>query len=312
MPDASISNNSFHFANVKYQIPSVQNLVVENIGQVAVKFHFIPKLDEKYSSKPFITINPKVGLLLPGEKVTIAITVLVNNTSAADLNSGKDKLEDILILHLENGKDYFITITGEYQKSCFGSPLEDLVASSKPIRNPQQTQNAKLRLHIPKELWRIVDYIFINGLDEENLFLESGDDEEMANIRECLDTGSDFSSISFSIHSMAETLIRLLESLAEPVIPYKFYQQCLDHCNSFALCQQILRLLPPLNYNVFVYLMTLLRDVLKHTERNKLTSASLAVVFSSVILRAKSIPAGKYAESVAKKKTQFILNILSL
>jgi hypothetical protein len=35
--------------------------------------------------------------------------VYIDKKSAALLNSGKDKLEDILVLHLHGGKDYFIS-----------------------------------------------------------------------------------------------------------------------------------------------------------------------------------------------------------
>ena len=36
-------------------------------------------------------------------------------------------MDDILIFRLENGRDYFVTITGEYLKSCFGASIEWLV-----------------------------------------------------------------------------------------------------------------------------------------------------------------------------------------
>jgi len=36
----------------------------------------------------------------------------VDKRSAWKLNSGEDKLYDILVLHLEGGKDIFITVTG--------------------------------------------------------------------------------------------------------------------------------------------------------------------------------------------------------
>ena len=54
-------------------------------------------------------------------------TVLVNEDSAPPLTSGKEKMEDILVLHLEKGKDFFITVSGQYLPSCFGSSLETLV-----------------------------------------------------------------------------------------------------------------------------------------------------------------------------------------
>lgn len=39
----------------------------------------------------------------------IKVHVEVTKETAGALNSGKDILEDILVLHLENGKDYYIS-----------------------------------------------------------------------------------------------------------------------------------------------------------------------------------------------------------
>lgn len=57
----------------------------------------------------------------------VEFTVLVDEDSVPSLASSKALLEDILVLHLEKGKDFFITVTGNYLLSCFGSSLETLV-----------------------------------------------------------------------------------------------------------------------------------------------------------------------------------------
>ena len=58
----------------------------------------------------------------------------VSKDSVTLLNSGEDSIEDILVLHLDRGKDYFITISGNYLPSCFGTSLETLCRMKKPIR----------------------------------------------------------------------------------------------------------------------------------------------------------------------------------
>ena len=57
----------------------------------------------------------------------MTLTVNVDEDTAPALNNGHDLLEDILVLHLEKGKDFFITVSGNYLPSCFGSSLETLV-----------------------------------------------------------------------------------------------------------------------------------------------------------------------------------------
>ena len=44
-----------------------------------------------------------------GDSQEISITVLVDKNTAASLTAGEDTLEDILVLHLDNGKDYYIS-----------------------------------------------------------------------------------------------------------------------------------------------------------------------------------------------------------
>jgi hypothetical protein len=41
--------------------------------------------------------------VIPGEKMKIKLSVLINNSWAPHFNLGREKLEDILILHLEKG-----------------------------------------------------------------------------------------------------------------------------------------------------------------------------------------------------------------
>lgn len=58
----------------------------------------------------------------------------VDNRSAAALNEGVEKLEDILVLHLEKGKDIFIVTSAKWLKSPFGSSLDEMVAARQPVR----------------------------------------------------------------------------------------------------------------------------------------------------------------------------------
>ena len=53
----------------------------------------------------------------------------------------------------------------------------------------------------------------------------------MREIQTCLDSGDDFPITLHSskgIDSMAETLVRILEALPQPIIPPQFHSRCLD------------------------------------------------------------------------------------
>ena len=59
--------------------------------------------------------NPESGsyiemfVCVPGDTVEFSVTVEVDKNSASALNSGEDTLDDILVFHLDNGKDYYIS-----------------------------------------------------------------------------------------------------------------------------------------------------------------------------------------------------------
>lgn len=96
----------------------------------------------------------------------IELEVFVNRMTAPDLNSGKDQIEDILVLHLERGKDYFISVSGNYLPSCFGTPIHLLCLMREPIRDiPPETINKLVSVTV-----ETVDSIERHYLEEEYKF----------------------------------------------------------------------------------------------------------------------------------------------
>lgn len=430
MPDATISTSSVVFDQVRYLEPKKSTITIKNTKQFPARYRFKPKLQDERFCKPWMWANPPVGMIMPGESININLTVMVDNDSAPLLNTGREVIDDILILHLEHGKDYFITVAGSYVRTCFGNSLEWLSRLDRPIRlwNPTedeeqdadeddtatlydpynvlgkkssrssmkdtdshstttagevrgQLKNAKSldsfseknaigrkssksslvgdlkslqladerravppvphvvkrqkpvrQLSLPKDLWRIVDFIYKHGFSVDNLFLLSGDQPTMTYIRECLDTGEEFdltrllgksshdddkktsdapepspgadtsnsppSSALLSprgsttsdlkpqiarpvsimngippkaatfglgenrgIHSMAEVLLRFLESLREPVVPTEMYYRALEVANHQQAAYGLLDLMPPVHVNVFVYITSFLREL---------------------------------------------------
>ncbi|KAG0063187.1 hypothetical protein BGZ92_006051 [Podila epicladia] len=64
------------------------------------------------------------------------------------------------------------------------------------------------------------------------------------------------------IHSMAEVLLRFLESLKEPVVPTEMYYRALEVANHQQAAYGLLDLMPPVNVNVFVYITSFLRELI--------------------------------------------------
>ncbi|XP_051576578.1 type II inositol 1,4,5-trisphosphate 5-phosphatase-like isoform X3 [Myxocyprinus asiaticus] len=299
IPSVSLSQSEFHFKDVKFMQHQAQTVTVHNDGQEPCHFEFIQKLDEPAYCKPWLTANPAKGFLAQGASVDIDLELFVNCSTAPELNSGQQKLEDILVLHLERGKDYFISIIASYLPSCFGSSLGTLCLLREPIQDmpPDTIRELSMKANnqvsdpeadkpqeIPKEVWMMVDHLFRFAIKQEDLFQQPGLRSEFEEIRDCLDTGSS-DTLPGSNHSVAEAFLLFLDALPEPVIPFSFYQQCLDCSSDSSQCRQIISKLPHCHKNVFNYVMAFLRELLKHSAHNSVDVNILAPVFASLLLR---------------------------
>mmetsp|Transcript_54099 Transcript_54099/g.107406 ORF Transcript_54099/g.107406 Transcript_54099/m.107406 type:complete len:308 (-) Transcript_54099:290-1213(-) len=294
-----------------------QSVWISNTGPVIAHWRFTPKHHETSLCKNWLRIEPTYGMLIPGERTEIVLRALIDNSTAVELNSGKDVLEDILVLHLENGPDYFVNATGDYARSCFGCQLEELVCTTDPIRNVPIAFSTDGHRHfaspltgstlsVPKELWRLVDAIFQRGLQERNLFLTQGNPLEVERVRESLDTGVEFESCS--VYALADALWSFLNCLAEPVIPPSLFPTVeIDAQNIQPWSRRFLELLPPVNYNVFVYMISFFRELLLHTEANRLNSAKIAVVCCNCMVKTESGD-NEEREIQGKHSLQLVIN----
>uniref|UniRef100_A0A8B9JNP2 phosphoinositide 5-phosphatase n=1 Tax=Astyanax mexicanus TaxID=7994 RepID=A0A8B9JNP2_ASTMX len=279
IPSVTLSQREFHFNDVKFMQHRAETLTIHNDGQVPCQFEFIQKLDEPAYCKPWLTANPSKGFLAQ-DSVVIDLEVFVNRSTAPELSSGQQQLEDILVLHLERGKDYFVSITGSYLPSCFGSSIHTLCQLREPIQEmPLETvhklvivschPDMEKALDIPKELWMMVDHLYRNASKQEDLFQQPGLRSEFEEIRDCLDTCTP-DTLPGSNHSVAEALLLFLDALSEPVVTFLQYQQCLECCSSSGQCKKIISMLPQCHKNVFNYVTAFLRELLKNSAHNRL------------------------------------------
>lgn len=123
-------------------------------------------------------------LLFLGQKCDITLEV----QSKSD-----DQLYDILVLHLHGGKDVFITVTGQHQRSCFTTPLASLCKLPIPVSyitpsHLEQMKNGPVLYGIPRELFLLVDHLYRHGLRTKNLFERRALHSELIQVRDWLDS----------------------------------------------------------------------------------------------------------------------------
>ncbi|XP_014209022.1 inositol polyphosphate 5-phosphatase OCRL-1 [Copidosoma floridanum] len=293
LPQVTVDTTEIIFDTLKFYESSVKELIVANTGQVPVEFEFIKKLDDTSYCKEWLTITPYTDFIEPGQKCDIKLEICVDKRSAWKLNSGEDKLYDILVLHLINGKDIFITVTGTYERSCFGCSMEALVHIPIPIREVPIGRIMELENNknvsqdpysVPKEIWLLVDRLYRHGIKTPGLFVTQGLHSEILAIRDWLDIGSQ-DPMPGSVHSVAEALLLLLDSTSEPLVPYNLHSVCLTAATNYLQCKQLVMQLPEIRRTVFLYICAFLQELLNHTQDNGLDAKTLASLFGSFFLR---------------------------
>lgn len=247
LPQVAVDKTEVIFNPLSFRQPLIEYLTIANTGQVPVRYQFKEKPGHTTFCKEWLTINPFTETISPGDTLEVELKITVDKATAPSLNAKFDSITDILVLHLEHGRDLFITITGTYLPSCYGSSIESLCRTKKPVRKMEaKVYQETLKLDskaekcwdVPKEIWLLTDHLFKYGMTQEDLFQQSGLHTEFLAIRDALDIGWP-EKVSESTHSIAEALLLLIEAFSEPVIPYTMYQRALDCSSSFTECKKV-------------------------------------------------------------------------
>ena len=230
----------------------------------------------------------------------------------------------MLILRVENSFDMYTPIEVEFLRSSYGMSLDELVMTHEPVRRTALPAHRRggdestaggddgaattQKLGVPKELWRLIDALWSGkALMEKDLFQAAADPAEVAAIREALDCGTDFPP-HCTPHAYTEALTSLLAALPRPLLPPDLYPTVeVDEFTHRQLCKRFLDALPPLSYNVFVYVTSFLREVLAQQNYNRTSADKLALV--CVGCMTPPVEEGKVAE--AEKRLTALKELIS-
>ena len=134
-----------NFGHVKYDHVKTRNITIANTGRVRAIVGFVDRsVDQNRSGgvfPPWLNIrfdrasdnkNKSPGALQayniePGDAINVELTVHVTDMELVrKLNEGLEELQDILVLRIHNGRDYFLPLRGKWLQSAFGRSLEKL------------------------------------------------------------------------------------------------------------------------------------------------------------------------------------------
>ncbi|KAG1789123.1 DNase I-like protein [Suillus plorans] len=298
-PKIKLQPVKLDFGKIYYRRLIRQTLSIQNNGQIPCVYRFVTANAEQPICPQWLKIDPVVGLLRPGESSTITVTVFVDNSSASRLNLLPPRLDFTLILHTALGKDHFISVTGEYQYTCFANKLARLTRLPCPVRSmksPNDQVPAQQLVNAPREIMRLINWLMTYVTDPSDLFNGLIEESICINIRECLDTGDQFPSPqSGEEHgplttAIVSTLVQLLDSLVDPVVPSYLHARCLQMTSrdeAFELLDEF----PPESVNVwisltaFLHYMSLQKLPSQSSTNQAEMAEKLATIFASVLLR---------------------------
>ncbi|KAJ7206536.1 DNase I-like protein [Mycena pura] len=260
-----IMNVNVDMGKISYKKTVTQQVAVRNIGRVPCAYRLVPVDDESSIHPDWLTVEPMTALLLPDELVQITLTACIGNDSAARLNVDHKELNCTLILHTVMGKDHFIAVTAEYVPTCFANSLTRLTRLPGPIRSEGTLLTEDRTINAPREVMRLINWMMASDISMENIFVATADEMMVDTIRECLDTGAEFpfkpSPTDEKVPvAFGETLLRLLDSLPEPLVPVDLQQQCVEMTSRDEVFE-MLDAFPPVAVNVWISVTAFLNFV---------------------------------------------------
>ncbi|MCJ1275505.1 hypothetical protein MMC21_003308 [Puttea exsequens] len=135
-----------NFDDVKYDHAKVRNITIANTGRVPATVGFVDRSVDAGQTgevapswlkiafdRPRDKTNHKTGAvdeytLQPGDAASVELTLHVTDLDRVRrLSDGEESLEDVLVLRIYNGRDYFLPLRANWLQSAFGRSIDKLV-----------------------------------------------------------------------------------------------------------------------------------------------------------------------------------------
>lgn len=283
---------------MRYKLRQDQPFVLTNEGGSILTFCIKYESD----STEWLTISEQKGAILPGDSVrhsqlSITLSVLIKESEAKLAHKDLANLSLFLIVSYNGGPDTFVEVVCKSLQTSFGAKITELVKLdtavgllTRPIRI--EALGSEVEHAVPKELWRMLKFLYTHGLHTPNLFVQSGNPPEMALIRHALDFGTPMED-STDIHSVGAVLIEWLFALSDPVTPSSILD---NYCKKYVkhgkespnITKEFLTALPDANSRTFLFIVSFLREISQQSDDIPMSAAKLSLLFSLALTQADS------------------------
>lgn len=134
------------FGDIRFDQTKSRTVAIANTGRATATVGFVdrcvdprqhggiaPSWLSVHFDRPSINNNPNPSALReyslqPGEAANVELTLRIDDVELVRrLNENEETLEDVLVLRIHNGRDYFLPIRGHWLRSIFGRSIDKLV-----------------------------------------------------------------------------------------------------------------------------------------------------------------------------------------
>lgn len=156
-PTCAILNPTVDLGRLRYAEESSGRFTMSNTGDVPANFSLVSPVPGGPPYPAWLNVNPTSGRLLPGEECIVNVqakieggrmsgpTALSGSRSTSsnaldtlvDVEPQPKAVDAILVIRLENGRDFFVSVQGQYTPCVFGQSLETLPTAMFPPNVPQ-------------------------------------------------------------------------------------------------------------------------------------------------------------------------------
>ncbi|VDD95206.1 unnamed protein product [Enterobius vermicularis] len=272
LPQISLSTTEVDFGEVYFFESSVRTVTIKNVGKTKVSFKFTPHPDRQTISESWLSVTPPDSHVKVGSTCLLSLQVLVDKKVAWSV-AGDGHLSEILVLRLDHGRDYFIPISARYKASVFGSSFVDLIRQEAKTPSsvcnlidldPSDRKEERIQLpSVPYAMYALVENLRKHGL-EKIRFNDVSRHSEFIALRKALDAGTpeNLFEVCKSPFNMFNTLLRLLDSFKDSIIPSSVQNECLRTNGDVVRCWECVLKFPTENRNVFEYYVEFARELI--------------------------------------------------
>jgi len=318
MPKCDLSARSIDLGELDYGCHKKFVLALQNTGSIAAHFRFVENpglmVDNVASSASSVTprwleIDPLEGFVEAGATAELSFTVVVVGGPDGCAHHIQEELRGlldvILVLHIAGGADFFISLSGRYNGSCFGVPLASLRppeyhspdSASEDFSTVESSRRVLTTPHleqrVPAVVLQLSDFLVQDRrLATPFLFLEYSSSEytpdadfegSVLAVRQALERGEAVPAEA-DPHAVAACLLSLFMALPESFMPetvVKVCELCLPSASNTA--QVVKSSLGDVEYATFCHMTALMRLALQpdYARENRLSTEAVSSILAS-------------------------------